>query len=316
MKTDPQEPLDAKTFRFWTPPAGRSLTVGPEKQQVPLPQIPLPVERENFENAEPGVDAIGQGLYAYLRQFPDCPHNVVYAEVLRDAFPHFMAEIGSQIVMLDAKEVDPLYVRRKITYLKILLLLEPQNPGLLQQLGVSCYHVGLMFPELEHCRFDLLKAMKFLQRALKIQPDDLTTRNYLGQIDFLFGDYPGARRHWRAVVENLEQGQAYDALAERIARIECGEVPQNPVIDSLEELGGAESAFAGGYIEDAKTQLEKLEEDGVLPEVMPMPEFFHFLGLCRERTGDLGGAFEAFEKAIALDPGYTPAREGRERILG
>ncbi len=313
-RTQLPETLDPAVFTFWLPPAGRSLKVGPEQNCVPLPELPLPIAREALADVpEPGADAIGEGLYAYLRRFPDCPHNAAYAGLLREAFPHYLAEIGSQIVMLDAKEVDPPYVRRKIRYLKILLLLEPENPGLLQQLGMANYQVGLMFSELERCRYDLLRAMHFLQRGLKVMPEDCATHNYLGQIDYLLGDYPGAARHWQTIVEALEHGPARTAFVGRLARIERGDVPESPLIDDLEAIGHAAMAYADGRVEEAKLLLERLEREAVLPAEMPMPEFYHFLGLCRERTGDPGGAFEAFGKALQLDPDFALAREAQER---
>ena len=87
---------------------------------------------EALEAGDPSDDAIGNGLYDYLREFPDCLRNRSYAELLRDAYPHFLADLGAQILMLDHKEVDSTYIRRKITYMKILALLDSENVGLLQ----------------------------------------------------------------------------------------------------------------------------------------------------------------------------------------
>ncbi len=302
-------------YRFWTPPAGRHVEVGAERRHVPLPPVPLPVHQEDLQGGEPSTDAIGRGVYDYLRQFPDCRHNVLYAELLRDAFPHFLADLGAQIAMLEYKEVDPFYVRRKITGMKILALLEPANPGLWRQLGVSAYELALTFSELGNCRHYLLQAMGWLQRALKLHPADLASLNHLGQIDFFFGDYPAAARRWSGVIARLEDGPVRRSLAAKIERIDRGEVPAHPLVDDLEAVGSALAACGGGDFPEALRILERLEEDGTLPAECPTPEFFYLLGLCRGRTGDPGGAFEAFEKALQIDPEFAPALEGKEHIL-
>ncbi|MHB8710670.1 MAG: hypothetical protein ACYC9T_00005, partial [Trichloromonadaceae bacterium] len=122
----------AGDFVFWTPPPATTVEVGADRHPFPLPILPLPVHRQALAEGVPNDAAVGQGLYDYLRQFPDCPHNSVYAELLRDAYPHFLADMGAHILMLENKDVDGHYVRRKLSYLKILALLEPGNAGLLQ----------------------------------------------------------------------------------------------------------------------------------------------------------------------------------------
>ena len=48
--------------------------------------------------------------------------------------------------------------------------------------------------------------------------------------------------------------------------------------------------------------LESLEERGVLTVELPNPDFYILLGKCREECNDAVGAFEAYEKALELDP--------------
>ncbi|PLX81927.1 MAG: hypothetical protein C0617_15520 [Desulfuromonas sp.] len=307
--------LDPQNFVLWTPPKDATVEVGPEQNEVPLPKVPLPVKQEDLSDGEPDSNAIGQGLYDYLRQFPDCEFNTVYAGLLRDAFPHFIADMGAQIVMLEHKEVDAPYVRRKITYMKILSLLDPENPGLLQRLGISFFDVGTMFSELDNCRLDLLKALGYLQRSLKYLPNDPTTLNYLGQIDFFLGDFPGAARRWQGVVDRLEAGPTRDALESRIEQILQQEIPDHPLIDDLEAAGEALKACGEKDFETARQILERLEEEGVFLENFSSPQFFYLLGVCREKGGDLGGAFEAFEKALEIDPDMEKAIKGKDRII-
>jgi tetratricopeptide (TPR) repeat protein len=304
--------LDPNAFRLWLPPAGAVVQVGADRRDIPLPAVPLPIPRNQAD--DPSADVIGSGLYDYLRRFPDCPHNTAYAELLRDAFPHFLADMAAQTIMLDKKTVDAPFVRRKITCMKILSLLDPDNPGLLQQLGIACYELGLMFTELPSSRQHLLAAMGFLQRSLKGRPDDAGILNLLGEIEFLLGDFAMAAQRWRQVVSSLV-GIRRDALQARLQRIEEGEVPDHPLADDLEAIGDALICCGEGDFRQARLILERLEEEGSVPAEFPSPEFYSLLGHCREKMGDPGGAFEAFERALALDAGHAAALEGMDRIL-
>jgi hypothetical protein len=91
---------------------------------------------------------VGRGIYQALRLNPDCAGAAVYAAVLKDAYPHIVSELGGQIIMLEAREVDTPYLDRKINYLKIMALLDPDNLGLpLSQFGLEhwprCLRLGL-----------------------------------------------------------------------------------------------------------------------------------------------------------------------------
>jgi len=287
---------------------------GADQHPVALPQLPLPLHRKDLAGVPTG-DVIGHGLYDYLRQFPDCPHNRVYAELLRDAFPHYIADLGAQIVMLDHKEVDAPYIRRKLTSLKILALLDPESPGLLQQIGKVNLELGLLFSQLRHCRQHLLAAMGALQSSLKLQPDNPSCLNQLGQIDFLFGDYPSAIRRWQAVVELLAEGPTRLALSDKIGQLAGQDIPDRPLIDDLEAIGDALELYADGDLRSALLILERLEEEGRVPNEFPSPEFYYLLGMCRGRRGDPAGSFAAFESALSLNPEYTPAIEAKCRLV-
>jgi tetratricopeptide (TPR) repeat protein len=310
--TRSEQSLSPNFFRLLTPPPGRSVAVGSERTPLELPRIPFPVSKDVAD--EPSDDALGLGVYDYLREFPDCPHNRAYAELLRDAYPHYMAEIGTQLVMLDARQVDPLYIRRKITLLKILLLLEPENPGLHLQLGIAHYHVGTMFSELANCRKDLLKALGYLQNALNRQAPDMGILNYLGQIDYYLGDYPGAARRWQGICERLPEGGAKQELLRRLKNIDEGQVPDHPLVDDFERIGNAQQLFRQGYIGDARCVMEEIAADEYVSGMYRAPEFFHFLGLCRERTDDAQGAIAAYAEALSIEHDFTPAQEGLERL--
>ncbi|PLX92485.1 MAG: hypothetical protein C0621_09500 [Desulfuromonas sp.] len=302
-------------FVFWTPPEGRTVELGPEQRPVTLGSDPLPLHRVDAEEGEPDNNAIGQGLYDFLRQFPDAEEGRYYAELLRDAFPHFLAELAAQTLMLEHKEVDAPYIRRKIVGLKIFALLEPKNPGLLQQLGTVCYQLAMMFSELRESRRHLLAAMNYLQRGLQLAAEDPHSLNLLGQIAYWLGDYPSAARHWRGTVALLADGAAKMAILAKITVLENEEAPDHPLVDDLEQIGDAMLLLGNGDSETACLILERLEEENIIPQEMPTAQFYHLLGRCRELTGDAGGAFAAYDQALELDPDYLPAQEGKERIV-
>lgn len=314
LSNETTDSLDPQEYFLWNPPAGRTIEIGPDQHPVPLPLLPLPLHRKDAVE-EPSGDAIGRGLYDYLRQFPDCPYNVTYAEILRDAFPHYIADLGAHIVMLEHKEVDAPYIRRKLTSLKILALLQPEKSDLFQQIGTVHLELALMFSELKDCRRQLLGAMGALQRSLSLQPDNPYCLNQLGQIDYLFGDYPAAVRRWRQVVELLAEGAVRQALRDKIEQVAGQPMPEYPLVDDLEGIGEALDCYGNGDLHGALMILERLEEAGRVMEEFPSAEFHYLLGLCRGRTGDPAGAFASLENALAIDPDYTPAQQAKDRLL-
>jgi tetratricopeptide (TPR) repeat protein len=302
-------------YLLWTPDKGRTVKIGADRHPFSLPEIPLPIHRADLTEGEPTDEAVGRGLYDYLRQYPDCHFNRQYAELLRDAFSHFLADLGAQIAMLDHKEVDSPYVQRKLTYLKIFSLLEPENPRILQMLGKTCFELAFMFPELKHSRFHLLKAMGYLQQSLKILPEDPASLNYLGEIDYYLGDYSAAARRWTAVADLVGEAPVRNALLGKVKRVQIGEVTDHPLIDDLEATGEAMELLAAGKHLEALAIMERLEEEGTIVTEFPSAQFFCLLGECREKTSDPAGAFAAFENALEIDSDFGPAREGKERIL-
>ncbi len=307
--------LSPDIFTLWMPEKGRTVHVGPENHPVPLPEVPLPVYCQDLQKGDPDADAVGLGVYGYLKEFPDCPNNREYAELLRDAYPHYIAELGSQIIMLDRKEVDAPYQRRKISYMKILALLDRDNPDFLLKIGLASFELGLTFSELDRSRGYLLSAMGFLLRSLKIFPESPTALDCLGQIDFLLGDYPSAERRWNAAANLVKDEETKSAFRRKISRLKEGAAPEHSLLDDLEAIGEAQASFGRKEFERAAEILEKLEEDGAIVRELSSPEFFHLLALSRGKIGEIAGAFEALEKALEIDPGFAPALEARESIL-
>ncbi len=325
--------LDPQHFVFWQPPAGHMIHVGPDQQPVHLPQIPLPIKLADLgtncgDNNTPSDNAIGEGVYDYLRQFPDCLHNVAYALLLREGYAHYLADLAAHVVMLDAKDVEPSYIFRKLTYLKILRLLDPDNSGLLWQLSQGFYGLAMTFTELPQAQRHLLEAMRFGQDLLKLKADDHAALNLLAEIDILFGDYPSAITKFRRLLASLsnykitETGQksarADQKIAERIeARLEsCLEVgfPDHPLVDDLERIGDAMQLYAGKDYSLATELLERLEEDEYFMSELKSADFLCLLGMCRIKTEDRAGAFDALSQALEIDPDHEHARKVIELI--
>lgn len=301
-------------YLFWTPMTGATVDVGADRHPFSLPILPLPVHRQAMAEGPPDDAAVGQGLYDYLRQFPDCGHNVAYAELLRDAYPHFLADMGAHILMLENKDVDGHYVRRKLSYLKILALLDPGNAGLLQSAGVTCYELGMTFSEFGQSRQHLLGALGFFQRAQRLQPGNGYLANYLAQTNYLLGDFPLALRLWQNLVQQLPEGSARNALRQKIAAIEANQVPDHPPVDDLERIGLALACYGNQEVAAACEIMERLEEEGTVVREFPSAEFYYFLAVCRSRTGDPGGAFAALEEALALDPEHEQSLQARDHL--
>ncbi len=304
-------PLDPE-YKFYLPPAGRYVTAGADEHEVLLPQIPLPLELTT--DTEPSDKQLGVSLYNYLRRFPDCPRCEDYAQLLQEAFPYYLMDIGSQIIMLEAKDVDAPYVRRKISYLKILVLLNPENPQLLQKLGVAFFELGMIYVELIHVRRELSHAVNFLQRSINIAPQDTTTLNVLGQICYLMGDYSAVLRYWQGVVDQIPDCAARELLQQRIGKITAAQHPKRPLIDDLEAIGIATEHFSALEFDSATEIMNRLEEEAVIPEELPSPEFFYFLGLCREKSGEFPAAFEAYGKSLEIDPMHQASSDAIDRI--
>lgn len=299
-------------FLFWTPEADDVVLVGPEQQAVPLPQQPLPISSHASQGGgRPDDDALGAGIYEYLRRYPDCEEGYYLVDLLRNAYPHYLADIAAQVIMIEEKEVDAPFLRRKITGLKILSLLEAR-PQLYYQLGRSYFEFSTMFTELPHCRNHLLAAREYLRRALLLESANPAALNLLAQIEAWFGMKEEAIRLWQqAAVLVAEPTRA--ALLQRAADQQPG-LLEAPLIDELEALGETMVLIGRGEFDLALVILERLQEEGRVMAELPAPEFYYLLGHCREKCDDPGQALVAYVQALELDPEYIPAQAAFTRI--
>jgi tetratricopeptide (TPR) repeat protein len=307
--------LDPEKFVFWIPPEKSVVYVGPDQKPVPYPRLPLPVKVKDMDqDGSPTENAVGEGVYDYLRQFPDCLHNTAYAELLRDGYAHYIADLAANAVMLDKKDVEPAYVYRKLTYLKILRLLEPGNVGLLWQLCRGFYDLAMTFTELSQARRHLLDAMRFGQALVKLEPENVAAQNLLAQIDILFGDYPAAIKQLRRLLELVEDDETSRQINERLQSCIKVGLPDHCLVDDLEKIADAMQLYAAGNYQLATEILERLEVDDYFTAELKSVDFLCLLGMCRIKTGDPGGAFEALTSALEVDPEHEQARETLDLI--
>jgi len=306
--------LDQQRFVFWQPSDGHVIHVGPGQEPVALPQIPLPIKRSDMAGTNPSDNAVGEGVYDYLRQFPDCRYNFEYAVLLREGYPHFLADLAAHVVMLDSKDVDPAYVFRKLTYLKILHLLEPGNKGLVWQLTQGFYNLAMTFTELPQVRRHLLDAMRFGLDLLKLKEGDAAALNLLAEIDILFGDYPAAVARLRKVVDAITDPQLLGGIEARLQACIAIGLPDHPLVDDLEQVGEAMQLYAAQEYRQATELLERLEADEYFMSEFNSADFLCLLGMCRIKTGDPGGAFDALSQSLTMAPDHEQAREAIQSI--
>lgn len=299
-------------FIFWTPEADDVVLVGPEQRAVPLPQRPIPVHAHAIQDGNrPDDDALGAGIYEYLRRYPDCEGGYDLADLLQNAYPHYLMDIAAQVIMIEEKEVDAPFLRRKITGLKILALLEARSQ-LYYQLGRSYFEFATMFTELPDCRIHLLAAREYLQRALQLEADNPATLNLLAQIEAWFGMNAAACRRWQQAATLVDE-PTRSALLQRAAETQATS-SESPLIDELEALGATLLLIGAGEFAPALEILERLQEQGRVMAELPTPEFYYLLGHCHEKCNDPGSALVAYIQALELDPEFLPAQTGFDRL--
>lgn len=299
-------------FSFWQPHEHRLLMVGVDQPGERLPQVLLPINVADMEEGEPSDTAIGQGIYDYLRQFPDCPHNRVYAELLQAAFPHFLTDLASQAILLDAKDVETAYTRRKLTGLKILALVNPGNAGLLLQLCRGYYELSLCYEELSSARRHLLQAMRYGQDLLAVSPDDPHALHLLAEIDVLFGDFPGADAKWLRALSATDDGALLELIDKRRREYLGRPWVESNLVDDLEALDKALELYGNGNHRLSLAILDRLEEEGRFAAELPSADYFYLLGMCRLETDDAGGAIKAFERSLDLDADHDRSQAALE----
>jgi tetratricopeptide (TPR) repeat protein len=313
---DKQRPTLIKGIRYYNPPVDAVLTGLDGKVRVVYGDLPVPLLEEDFnlpDGGHPSYDAVGRGIYHALRSNPDCVFGQRYAELLRDAYPHFLAELASHIVMLDKKDADAAYLDRKINYLKIFALIEPENPDLLREIGVCLLDKGMSLATVQQATLTLYQAERFLRRALQLAADDVQVKHHLGEVSYLLGKYENAASFWRDVLAGLRGSEA-EKLQSRLQRLEEGKTPLVPVVDYLEALGIAFDCHQRGEFAEAAAILLDVIDDAVFREDYAMPEIWYLLASCYADMAMPKYAEDYLREALRLNPSYAAAQSALDAL--
>lgn len=304
-------------IRYYTPPEGAILSAFDDRVRIPYGDLPIPLLDLDFNalgGSAPTYDAIGRGIYQALRINPDCSFAERYAHLLKEAYPHFLAELASHIVMLDKKDVDIAYLDRKITYLKIFALIEPENTQFHLEIGLALLEKGMDLSTLDSVTSSLYQAEESLQRAIELAPASVPARHHLGEVSYLLGKYDAAASLWRGILAALPREETAK-LDERLKRITEGNVPRVPVVDYLEAVGAAFTCYQLNEWEEAASILHDVLDDGVFRTEFPLPELWHVLGLCCAKLMMPHYAEEYLRQALELDPGREDVRQALENLI-
>lgn len=273
-------PLDGITY--FQPPADFHITGRDGRVNIPW-EFPIPLAEESYraalEHGAPSYDQIGQGMFFALRQNPDCTYGIDYARVLQTGYPHIIAEIGGEAIMLDAKEVDSPYLDRKVNLLKIMALLEQDNAALWREIGRTLMEKGSRMETAHLAVQSWYGAEKYLTRSFELAPDDLHTCYQLGETHYVLGHYDQALTLWQPLLERLQDGERRN-LEARIAAIQRGELPRVPAVDYLTALSVAFEQHQDDQFYEAVAIVEDVLEDAVFCAQFPMAGVYHFLEQC------------------------------------
>jgi tetratricopeptide (TPR) repeat protein len=277
---------------------------------IPCVDLPLPLLDEDFTalaESFPDYDAVGRGIYQALRLNPDCVSASRYAALLKDAYPHLLAELATNMAMLQKKDVEVPYIDRLINALKVFALLEPANSRYPLDIGLTYMEKGLRLSALHLTTASFYKAQEFLKKAEALAPADVLIKRQLGEVSYILGRYADAVDFWRASAGGVLAPEA-QRLHERIALVEEGKVPLVPPVDYLEAIGAAFATFQEGDYEESAAILQDVLVDAVFCRDFPIPQVHQILGLCYVRMNIPKYAEQAFNDAMELDPDYPDAR--------
>ncbi len=285
---------------YYTPPddyllSGRDGMVA--IQWAGKPPIPLLEEDlTTLTGGLPDYDMVGRGIYQALRLNPDCTGAAMYAEVLREAYPHIISELGGQIIMLEAKEIDTPYLDRKITLLKIMALLDPDNAGLPLEIARAYVDKGSRLASMQYCVTCWYAAEKHLKAALALNPGDRHAIYEYGEALYVLGRYDQAAEIWSDVISLLEPAERAQ-VETRIAGILAGKIPLVPPLDYLTALSVAVEQHGNGFNDDAASIINDVLADPVFAEQFPLNEVYYLLGTCYQEVGLMTEAAEAFRRS-------------------
>jgi len=307
------KPPETAGITYFYPSTDFLLEARDGKVSIPLGDLPIPVLREDYSDTKPTYDAIGRGIYQFLRVNPESPYARQYASLFRDAYPHLLAELATNLVMLDNKDVDLPYLDRKIAYLKIFALLEPGDHHFPLEIGATFFQKGLTLAALANTTLHLFSAEKYLRKALQLQEDDLKTRNLLAEVCYLIGKYADAHALWKGVLDNVK-ADAAGKIRARLDQIENDRCPHVPAVDYLQAVGVALESFEVADFEEAAAIILDVIDDVSSFEEFPLAEINYLLGLCYERLAMPKYAEQYFRQALLLRPEFPEAKQQLESL--
>lgn len=295
------QPTKIEAIRYYTPPADYLLTGRDGMVRIPWDgRPPIPLLEEDFPiiegGAAPDYDMVGRGIYQALRHNPDCSFAADYAAILKEAYPHIVSELGGQIIMLDAKEVDTPYLDRKINFLKIMALFDPANAGLHLEIARTLADKGSRLSTLHQATSSWYGAEKALTKALELDPDNVLAVYEYGEALYVLGRYERAAEVWQSITAGLDlSGQR--KIETRIAAILAGKLPLVPPVDYLTAISVAVESHHAGRADEAAAIIEDVLADPVFAEQFPMNEIYYLLGTCYQELGMAHEAAEAFKRS-------------------
>jgi len=313
------EPTPLAGLGYLTFPEDTTLVARDGRATVACGGFPIPLRIDDVKELAPGAvpsyDVIGDGLYQALRLNPGCAFADRYALLLRDAYPHLVADLAGHLLMLERKDVEVPYLDRLITALRIFLLMDPENPRFLKQIGRIYREKGLRLSALDQTTRSLYHSWSYLNRTLLLTPDDSDLLLLLGDVSWLLGKYDEARDSFQGA-RKLGVGERSAELEERLARLEAGIHPLAPAVDYLEAIGVALNLHQQQEYAEAAAILWDVLADEVFRKECPLPEINVVLGHCYEALAMPRYAEECYAEALAKRPDYEEAREASRRLSG
>lgn len=307
-------PTAVAGINYFYPEQGSVLSGRDGIVEIPFGEFPIPLLSEEFSAEFPSYDAVGRGIYQLLRANPDARFADRYAELLRDAYPHLLAELATHLVMLDKKDVDLAYLDRKIVLLKIFSLFEPLNSRFPLEIGATFFDKGMTLAALANTTLHLFSAEKYLKKAYQLAPDDIQIRHIFGEVCYILGKYQEAAALWDGLIDKIKPADG-EKIQKRIAAIAVGSAPLVPFIDYLQAVGMALEAYQSDDYEEATAILRDVLDAVAGFDEFPLAEINYLLGLCYIKLDIPRYAEQYLREALLLCPGYSEA-EAELRNLG
>jgi tetratricopeptide (TPR) repeat protein len=295
------QPAKKESILYFSPPSDYVLTGRDGLVNIPWQdKPPIPLLDTDFQAVEaggsPDYDMVGRGIYQALRLDPECVDAAAYAGILKEAYPHIVSDLGGQIIMLNAKEIDSPYMDRKVNFLKIMALLDPANAGLPLEIARTYADKGSRLSDLHQAVFCWYEAEKYLKKSLGLNPEDRHAAYEYGEALYVLGRYEQAAEVWSEALSLFEPSSRAQIEA-RIAGILAGKLPMVPPLDYLTALSVAVEEHHAGRGDEAAAIIEDVLADPVFATQFPMNEVYFLLGTCYQEIGLMAEAAQAFKRS-------------------